>query len=66
MYARMLLISKLLHFKDFLSVGLIMDTHGDSRRDKIFFGLDTIYIYNKIEAILFDPFVVSYVRYTLF
>lgn len=44
MYARMLLISKLLHFKDFLSVGLIIDTHGDSRRDKIFFGLDTIYI----------------------
>lgn len=53
MYARTFLISKLLHFKDFLSVCLIMDTHGD--RDKIFFGLDTIYITKSIFS--FDFFV---------
>lgn len=57
MYARTFLISKLLHFKDFLSVCLIMDTHGDSRRDKIFFGLDTIYI---TKSIFFFDFFVSF------
>ena len=62
MYARMFLISKLLHFKDFLSVcrSYYEYAFGDSRTDKNFLWIR--YIHNKIQAIFsFD----SFVTYTL-